>query len=369
MARPAALQSSTAGVCLATALVLLVVATLPGGAVLTAPGLTASATTPSATAPTSTVQSGGSLSDVTVNASPPIAHQPANWTVQATITRDANVTRIDVALPGDAPENISPSAVRTGYGPPVNATFVMVGHPDSVTVLDDGTLRLTYPGGIEVQNGSRLTVQIAGGQVPGDPARAELAIDTESGTLTGTDSIDPKPVPHIGFHRHMPEPGVHLRYGMARGITMFAVVLHDGEVVGTKYLNAGYAITVDGEGIQVDGVSGTTELTIRAYADVDDNGFFDPDEDRPIVDRKGNPIGQTADIELPTTATETSDAPTTTTSVSHNSPTSSPDESTVTASESTDSPTTADAPGLGVFEALVALLITLLGAVFLVVRD
>lgn len=335
MARPVALL-----------LAILLVATIPVGAATLADS-TDSGTAASDGAATRQTPD---LTDVTVTASPTVEYQRATWTFEATVPRNTTVTAIDLTLPGDSPANVTTSDVRSGYKPPVNATFVMAGSPERVIVQDNGSLRLTYPDGIELQNGSRLTVEVTGPRVPADDATAGISLRTNEGVLAGSGGIDPKPVPHIGFYRMPDETGVHLRYGVARGVSMFAVVLHEGEVVGTKYIDAGYAITMDGEGMAVEGVSGPTELTIRAYADVNQNGFFDPNVDRPYVDRTGDPIGQTAEIILAETTTAPTGS-TTTTSVSHESPTPSSDPVT------TSTPTTTTpiyTPGFGVGVSLLA---------------
>lgn len=256
---------------------------------------------------------GTGLSDTTVNASPSVAHQSARWTVETTVERDMNVTHVDIDFRQAGPVGIvSPEDVRVGYSPPVNATFAMVGQPADVSVHRDGVLRLSYPDGIGLENGSRLTVRVDGVRVPAESANVTLALSTPDAGYAATDSVDPKPVPHLEFYEGFPEEGVHLRYGLPKDVTMFAVVFHDGEIVGTEYLSHGMAMTADGKPMQVDGVAGEAELTVRAYADTNGNGFFDPDVDQPFVESNGNPVGETAVIDLPGTTTPSSAPPTVT---------------------------------------------------------
>lgn len=299
------------------------------------------------------------LSDTTVNASPPVAHQPATWTIETTVDHDVNVTYVDVDLrQAGSVSNITRGDVRVGYSPPVNATFAMLGNPPEVSVHRDGVLRLTFPNDIELEEGSRLTVHVDGVRVPAGRVNVSLALTTHDAGYEATDSVDPAPVPHLEFYESFPEEGVHLRYGLPKDVTMFAVVFHEGEIVGTEYLNHGMAMTADGRPMQVEGVAGEAELTIRAYADMNGNGFFDPDVDEPFVDSNGEPVGETAVIDLPGTAT--------TTSVSHESPTSTatpPSKRTETTSSGTTSPVSS--PGFGVLVGLVALLAT----ISLLVRD
>lgn len=129
-----------------------------------------------------------------------------------------------------------------------------------------------------------------------------------------------------------------------RSPAMFAVVLHEGQVVGTELLDYGMAMTADGKPMPVEGLRGQAELTVRGYYDANRNGFFDPDVDQPFVGRNGEPIGETAIIDLPGT--------TTTTSVSHRSP-----RTTATPlSTSTDTTSPVSSPGFGMLIGLVALL-------------
>lgn len=244
-------------------------------------------------------QATGWLSDVTVTAAPTVAHQPASWTVEATVTRDSNVTRVDLAFPNDsAVEDVSPEAVRLGYTPPVNATFVMLGHLANVSTPSDDVLRLTVPDGVALEDGSRLTVHVDGVRVPSESANVSLDVSTPDGRATGSDRVEPAPVPHLQFYRSFPEPGVHLRFGLPAGVSMFAVVMHDGDVVGVEHLAYDYAMTADGQPIDVQGVSGEVDLTVRGYYDVNGDGVFDPDVDRPYVGPDGEPIGETATVDL-----------------------------------------------------------------------
>lgn len=299
------------------------------------------------------------LSDTTVNASPPVAHQSATWTLETTVGHEMNVTHVDIDFRQAGPvANITAEAVRVGYSPPVNATFVMLGNPPAVSVPKEGVIRLSYPNGIDLEDGSRLTVHVDGVRVPAEPSNVSLALATPEAEYGATDSVDPSPVPHLGFYESFPEEGVHLRYGLPKDVTMFAVVFHDGVIIGTEYLSHGMAMTVDGKPMQVEGVAGTVELTIRAYADTNGNGFFDPDVDKPFVDSNGEPVGETAVIDLPGTTTETS-RPT-------GSPTSSSTEtSTGDGAQKTPMSTETAAPG---FDAI-AVLVALAGAGALLARD
>ena len=299
---------------------------------------------------------GTGLTDTTVDASPPVAHQSARWTVETTVDRDVNVTHVDVDFrQAGAVGIVSPEDVRVGYKPPVNATFAMVGHPAEVSVHRGGVIRLTYPNGIELENGSRLTVHIDGVRVPADAANVSLALTTPDAGYGATDSVDPAPVPHLEFYEGFPEEGVHLRYGLPKDVTMFAVVFHEGEIVGTEHLSHGMAMTADGEPMQVDGVAGEAELTVRAYADTNGNGFFDPDVDQPFVESNGNPVGETAVIDLPGTPTETSPLTTST----------QPSTNTTPGDGTQQTSTDTAAPGFGALAALIALA----GAAALLARD
>lgn len=294
----------------------------------------------------------GIITDASVDAAPPVAYQPATWTAEATVTGDTNVTRIDLDLrDAGSVDDVSAEDVRVAYAPPSNATLVLVGHPETVSVHDDGVLRLAFPDGIALSNGSRLTVHVDGATVPPDETTVSLAVTTPGGVYSASDSVDPAPVPHLEFYESFPEPGVHLRFGLAKRVSMIAVVYHEGEVVGTEYLDYDYAMTADGQPVPVEGVGGQTELTVRGYHDANGNGVYDPAVDRPYVGPDGEPIGETATIELPETTTAT--VPPTTDPGTGSTGTG----ITSVATDTTTSP--AETPGFGVSAMLAALVVAI----------